>query len=463
MQSLLEKLKKYQKSDYYGFHMPGHKRNTALLGEDLPFGIDITEIEGFDDLNHPRGILKEACEKAANLYQSEDSLFLVNGSTVGLLSAIKGVTNKGDRILVARNCHKSVFNAINLFYLNPVYLYPQMNQSETILDEIKAEDVKEMLKKYPDIKAMVMVSPTYEGVVSDIDAISRILHEQRIPLILDEAHGAHFGFHERFPQSGVTRGADIVIHSLHKTMPSLTQTGLMHLNGALIDKENIKNTLSMLQSSSPSYVLMASIDNCISFMQKEAGKKAMATYVKNLLEFRDYLKDLNHLEIIKTDHFDLSKIVISTAKTKISGYELQETLLKNYHLQMEMATKDYVIAMTTLGDTKEGFRRLQEALFAMDKKVVLREKKAISFAIPRLEKIYESHEIANKEIRIIELKTAKGQISTSTIYLYPPGIPLILPGERISQEVINMIQWYQENEIIVEGLEEQKIRVLKDE
>lgn len=463
MKSLLQKLKTYRDSDYYGFHMPGHKRNSELLGEDLPFGIDITEIEGFDDLNHPRGILKEACEKAAKLYQSEKTLFLVNGSTVGILSAVKGITNKGDKVLVARNCHKSVFNAVNLFYLNPIYIYPGMNSNETILDEIQAEDVKKILEKHPDIKAMIMVSPTYEGAVSDIRLISAILHEKGIPLILDEAHGSHFGLHPIFPENGIKKGADIVIHSLHKTMPSLTQTGLMHLNGDLIDKQKVEDTLYMLQSSSPSYVLMASIDNCIEFMNAENGRDTMDIYVKNLAAVRKELSKLKVLELVETKSYDPSKIVVSTAKSNISGYDLYRKLLEEYHLQMEMETKSYIVAMTSMADTKEGFKRLKTALFEIDKNLDLVKQKAIAFDIPRLHKVYESYELTDKEIINIDIKNANECISAGTLYLYPPGIPLILPGERVSQEVINMIQWYEDNEIIVEGLKGKKLKVLKGE
>ena len=213
MSTIYDKLKDYSDSDYYGFHMPGHKRNLDMLKSTVPYKIDITEIEGFDDLHHAEGILKEAQIRAARIYHADETHFLINGSTVGILSAIAGVTKKGDTILVARNCHKSVYHAIYMNELNPVYLYPDFNHCAQLNTEVSVDDVREALDKYPSIRAVVIVSPTYDGVVSDVEAIAEAVHEKGIPLIVDEAHGAHFGFHPYFPQNANTRGADIVIHS----------------------------------------------------------------------------------------------------------------------------------------------------------------------------------------------------------------------------------------------------------
>ena len=195
MSTIYDKLKDYSDSDYYGFHMPGHKRNLDMLKSTVPYKIDITEIEGFDDLHHAEGILKEAQIRAARIYHADETHFLINGSTVGILSAIAGVTKKGDTILVARNCHKSVYHAIYMNELNPVYLYPEFNHCAQLNTEVSVDDVREALDKYPSIRAVVIVSPTYDGVVSDVEAIAEAVHEKGIPLIVDEAHGAHFGFH----------------------------------------------------------------------------------------------------------------------------------------------------------------------------------------------------------------------------------------------------------------------------
>ena len=202
MRTLYDRLAEYGNSDYYGFHMPGHKRRINMLGEMPAYAIDITEIDGFDDLHHADGILKDAQERAAKVYHGEETHFLINGSSVGILSAIAGVTRRGDTVLVARNCHKSVYHAIEMNGLNPVYLTPGFHASMRMNMEVSAEDVRIALEKNTNIRAVVIVSPTYEGVVSDVAAISKAVHEKGIPLIVDEAHGAHFGFHPYFPKIG---------------------------------------------------------------------------------------------------------------------------------------------------------------------------------------------------------------------------------------------------------------------
>lgn len=467
MENLYEKLKQYSESDYYGFHMPGHKRNEALFGIGLPYGIDITEIAGFDDLHHAEDIIKRAEERAASLYQAEETHFLVNGSTTGILSAILGVTDRGDRILVARNCHKSVYNAIYLNGLQPVYIYPKHEKDLQINGEVLLEDVEKALEENPDIKAVMVVSPTYDGVLSDVEKIAEAVHKRGIPLIVDEAHGAHFGFHPYFPENSNVKGADIVIHSVHKTLPALTQTALIHMNGKIVDRERIRSYLHMLQSSSPSYVLMASIDQCMKMLETE-GKELFEIYVQRIEKLRAALKQLKKLEILETENFDRSKFVISVRKTGMTSSELAEILLQKYHLQMEMTAGTYVLAMTTVGDTEEGLERLRTALFEIDE-VCGEYGKAIDKIeneLPRLSLVYTNEETEKKKRGNEELllwKDAVGKISTEYAYVYPPGIPLIVPGEKITQEAADMLYLYRELGFSVEGIKvENYIGVLKN-
>ena len=368
MRTIYDRLREYSHSDYYGFHMPGHKRQMDLLGDTSPYSIDITEIDGFDDLHHADGILKDAQERAARIYHADETHFLINGSTVGILSAIFGVTQKGDTILVARNCHKSVYHAIDMNELNPVYLYPAFDSEAQLNTEISAEDVRTALEKNPKIRAVVIVSPTYDGVVSDVEAIAEAVHEKGIPIIVDEAHGAHFGFHPYFPENSNTKGADLVIHSLHKTLPSLTQTALLHVNGDLVDRRKVKKYLDMLQTSSPSYVLMASIDACVEMLEHKA-EECFAPYVERLEYMRVRLSGLRRLKLIQTEHFDRSKLIISVKDTDLTSRLLSHILLEEYHLQMEMAAGTYILAMTSIGDTEEGMNRLIAALEEIDEKV----------------------------------------------------------------------------------------------
>lgn len=456
---LYEKLKMYQKSDYYGFHMPGHKRNIEKFSVELPYGIDITEIEGFDDLHHATGILKLAEERAARLYQAEESHFLVNGSTVGILSAILGLTERGDKILVARNCHKSVYHAIYMNELEPIYIYPEYEKNLQINGEIKCEKIKSILEKENDIKAVVIVSPTYDGVVSDVETISNIVHEYNIPLIVDEAHGAHFGFDHRFPKNANEKGADIVIHSVHKTLPAMTQTALIHLNGNIINRESVRNYLHMLQSSSPSYVLMASIDYCMEMLENHKDI-LFGKYVEELVALRQSLKELKHLEIIRTEHFDISKIIISVKDTNITSTQLSEILLKKYQLQMEMTAGTYVLAMTTVGDTVEGFLRLKEALFEIDEGLQSDRRNLEGLELPQLSLVCKSAEVlraAQKEgLSYVKWENAEGKVAGEYAYVYPPGIPFVVPGERITKEAVQYLKKYEEMQFTIEGIAVEK-------
>lgn len=467
MEHLYEKLTQYSESDYYGFHMPGHKRNTKLFGNGIPYGIDITEIEGFDDLHHAEDLIKNAEERAARLYHADETHFLVNGSTSGILSAILGVTDRGDKILVARNCHKSVYNAMYMNELTPVYVYPEYKKDLQINGEVSCEDIEQALEECPDVKAVMIVSPTYDGVVSDVEKIAEAVHKRGIPLIVDEAHGAHFGFHSYFPGNSNEKGADIVIHSVHKTLPALTQTALIHLNGELIDREKVRNYLHILQSSSPSYVLMASIDQCMTLLE-EQRESLFASYVQGIEALRKELRKLKNLEILETEHYDRSKFVISVRKTEMTSKELAAKLLEIYHLQMEMTGGTYVLAMTTVGDTEEGLERLREALFAIDETCVRAEQTLTGMVteLPRLPLVYTNGEIQRKKRNHEERrmwKDAIGEISTEYAYVYPPGIPLIVPGEKVTQKAVDMLYLYTELGFTVEGIQvDNYIGVLKN-
>lgn len=463
---LYERLTEYRDSDYYGFHMPGHKRNEAFMGIGLPYGLDITEIEGFDDLHHAQGILKDAQIRAAEVFEAEETYFLVNGSTVGILSAVLGCTRKGDKILIARHCHKSVHHAVYLNELVPRYLYPEFDGREHMNGEILAEDVETALKREPDIKAVVIVSPNYDGVVSDVKSIAEIVHGYGIPLIVDEAHGAHFGFHPYFPERANSLGADVVIDSIHKTLPSLTQTAVLHINGEYADRRRIRKYLDMLQSSSPSYLFMASLDACVAWLEQE-GADAFELYVRHLADLRKALAELKNLHILETQHYDKSKLVISVDGTDMSSKELYSKLLNDFHLQMEMTAGTYVLAMTSVADTEEGFERLREALFDIDAGLTNagEDRQGVSGELPGLRQVYTPFATETlremREGEWLRWKDAVGRVSLEYAYLYPPGSPVIIPGEEISEEAVRLLEYYERQEFQIEGITEKgKIKVL---
>lgn len=464
---LYEKLKWYQDTDYYPFHMPGHKRNLGELCN--PYKIDITEIDGFDDLHHAEGIIKECQEKAAALYQSEETHFLINGSTGGILSAIAGSVKRRGKIAVARNCHKSVYHGILLNELDACYLYPEYVDEFGINGGIFPEDVEKLLEMEPDIQAVVITSPTYEGIVSDVETIAKIVHAKKIPLIVDEAHGAHFYFHEKFPKGALQCGADIVINSVHKTLPAFTQTALLHMQGKLVNREKVRKYLGIYQTSSPSYVLMSGISQCMELMEQQ-GKELLEQLYCKLNDFFEINEKLKKIRVV-TDSikeynsicdFDISKLVISTRNTNITGKQLQEKLNRRYHLELEMSAPSYGLAMTSVGDTKEGLERLKKALLELDE--TLQEKEDTmtlwkeKLSGKTVYKIAQAEELPQEQILIEE---CCNRISGEFVYMYPPGIPMLCPGELITEEIYLLLKEYRGAGITFQGLEDEKSEKIK--
>ena len=491
---LLERLTEYAGSDAYPFHMPGHKRREIPDGIPGgfpdPYGIDITEIDGFDNLHHAEGILKDAMETVAAIYGADRSWYLVNGSTCGILSAVFAATENGGKILTARNCHKAVYHAICLNRLEAEYLYPEEITEFGINGGIRAEDVRKALEKdamrcagnsgdvrekITKIQAVLITSPTYEGVVSDIRAIADAAHEYGIPLIVDEAHGAHLEYADQchsFPKSALEYGADIVIQSLHKTLPCFTQTAILHVKGKLVDQDRISRYLSMFQTSSPSYLFMAGMERCIRYMDGD-GRNEMIRHEKRLERFMEQMEGLQVLEVLDREicgkyrtvaGWDPSKIVVSTMRAEdFHGEELAETLRRKYHLEMEMTAPEYVIAMTSLMDTEEGFERLGTALLEIDgvlrrRMESGRKEKAASETPEGLESKL-SHpvrrmlicEAMDADTERTAFQDTVGKVSAEFVYLYPPGIPIIAPGEVFTDAIVEKIMAYKAAGLLVQG------------
>ena len=462
MTTIYNKLKELQYKEDYPFHMPGHKRNLqedSLL--DQIAKIDITEITGFDDLHHPENIIRKLMDELKKIYGTRESYLLINSSTAGNLSAIAALCNIGDKILVARNCHKSVYHAIELLGLDPIYIYPEIDEYG-ICKGITKEQIKKIIEKENNISAMVLVSPTYEGRVSDIRGISEILHQQDIPLIVDEAHGAHFIYHKEFPPSAVGEGADIVIQSLHKTLPAMTQTGLLHLCTECVSKEMMQKKLSIFQSSSPSYVLMASIEECIHICKEHC--EYFQQYCDRLWIIRKKLEKLEHIKLVSTD--DIGKLVFSVKDTTISGEQLFAILRDQYHLELEMSELYYVIAMTSICDTQEGYDRLYQALKEIDQQLHEKKSKKLLQEIKfyKNQKAMRPEEATRRKRKRVDYTQAKNKIAAEFVFLYPPGIPLVVPGEIINEYVIQKIKKYEKNHMKVIGLENhKKIYIIDDE
>ena len=438
--TLLEMLQSYSNTNALPMHMPGHKRNVALAPylSVLSSDLDITEIHGFGNLHDREGILAERMKQAADLWGSKQAWWLIGGSTAGLLAAIDAATQAGDKVLLGRNCHKSVYNACMLCRLETAYIQPKQFPNHSFFGRICPEDVETALKEHPDTRLVVLTSPTYEGLSSDISAISAIVHAHGAVLLVDEAHGAHFGLKEPFPASAVTLGADMVVQSLHKTLPSLTQTALLHLCSDRVSALELGFRLSVYQTSSPSYLLMASIDSCIELL-KEQGNALFESWNKNIHAFYEALS-LLHLQIPlhAIPYHDPAKIVISTAGTNLTGPQLAQVLRDTYHFEVEMSTIDTVLCITTMGDTAEDLLRLAHALNEIDQTLLPAAHSVLPIP-PFPQQKLPLYEAVTAETEVVPLADSVGKISGDFLWAYPPGIPLIVPGEIITEALISYI------------------------
>ena len=526
MENLFEKLKENRDSAIYPYHMPGHKRRACGdLSQDL-CGLDITEIDGFDNLHQPTEILMRLQQQAARLYGAEESFFLVNGSTAGILAAVSAALPRGGRILMSRNCHKSAYYAAYLRGLEVTYLYPALLSGFDLYDAVTPEQVRTALAADSRIGAVLLVSPTYEGRISDIRSIAEIVHEKGIPLIVDEAHGSHLGFGKVSPENSCQAGADLVIHSVHKTLPALTQTALLHVSGKLIDRERLRRFLQIYQTSSPSYILMASIGNVLKFLDEE-GAEAFETFAqaydkmhkqlsrcrclkilpwetpkkqnRSLLEEmpkeqhrglleempkeqnRDLLEKMpeeqnrnlfgemssrqyRHLhrerqQIQVQGVQDIGKLIISTKATRLSGRELYDILLNRYGLQLEMASETYVLAMFTVNDSPEGYQRMTQALLEIDRELeqerdsgkCISQKAEKQNVLPKPVCRIPLAEAWDMETELVALSDSVGSCAGEFVNLYPPGVPVLVPGEQITEEVCDKIKCWLDSGLVVQG------------
>ena len=461
MERLYRALEIYSQEDYYPFHMPGHKRNPDTVR-------DITEIDGFDNLHHPEGILKKAQETAASVYDTKECYYSVNGSTAALLAAVSATVPRNGQILVARNCHKAVYHALYLRNLIPTYVYPQMDPKWWINGGISSDKVERALAENPEIKAVLLTSPTYDGVVSDIEKIAEIVHRYEIPLIVDEAHGAHFHFSNYFPTSAAELGADLVIQSFHKTLPSMTQTAVLHNCSDRVDSRLIRRFMGIYQSSSPSYILMASMDACMEKMSSD-GNEMFREFTKILEKARRRLSECKYIRLVSPEigtagvfDYDRSKLLFSTRYASMTGSELAQILLEKYHIQVEMETEHYVLALAAVGDSGEGFERLCQAIEEINQEEAQKKKekreteepKAGRTAYTSLSQFMSITEAMESKSEIRKLEESVGRISAEFGYLYPPGIPLIVPGEQITGQFIRNMRIYMEEGLYLQGLED---------
>lgn len=429
----------------YPLHMPGHKRR-VLPAEGLGCAAwDTTEVPGTDDLHDADGILAEAMARAAALWGSRRCWFLVGGSTCGLLAAIRAAASYGSEILCARNCHKSVYHAIELGGLRPVWLTPPVDEDFGVYGSISPAMVADALAAHPGAACVVLTSPTYEGVLSDIAAIADLCHAKGIPLVVDEAHGAHY-MPAAAPYSwqggAVSAGADLVVQSAHKTLPSLTQTALLHLNGEIIDPDEVERQLDVFETSSPSYPLMVSLDGCCTQMAQD-GPALFTAWRARLDRFSAAVAPLRHLRVLchGTDTpaahpgffaHDSGKILVNGAAAGLTGADMARMLREDCGFEIEMACGHNLLAMTSVCDAGDALDRLADALLAMDAQADAAPVPPAPGLCPPGEGVLTIAEAVRRPREERPVPETEGRVCAEYVWAYPPGMPLITPGEQVT-------------------------------
>ncbi|SHK23324.1 Orn/Lys/Arg decarboxylase, C-terminal domain [Hathewaya proteolytica DSM 3090] len=474
---LFDALKEYVNRDTLPFHVPGHKKGKGMDEEfkdfmgDNPFKIDVTVFKLVDSLHHPNGPIKRSQELAADAYGSDACFFSIHGTSGAIQAMIMSAVSEGEKIIVPRNIHKSVTAGIILSGAIPVYMQPKLDKTLGIAHSVTPETVKETLEENKDAKAVLIINPTYYGVATDIKKIADIVHSYGIPLIVDEAHGPHLKFNKKLPISAMDAGADMAAQSTHKIIGALTQGSLLQVKEGYISVPRVKQVLSLLQTTSPSYIVMASLD---------CARRQIATQGEQLLDNSIELSNYVRSEINKMPGlycfgeevldgkgayaFDPTKITINCRDLGMTGYELDSILADKYHIQMELSDLYNTLAVGSFGDTKEGMDRLLSALKEISYEYYGegQKRKADFLDIPEIpEQMLRPRKAFQSHTRIVKLEDSIGEISTEFLLAYPPGIPILCPGEKITKEIVDYVAELKRVGLYVQGTEDPKVDNIK--
>ena len=453
---ILNQLGEIVNNNLVSFHVPGHKLGKIYdrLGysnilESL-YKMDTTEILGTDNLHSPEGIIKESQERAARVFKSKNTYYLVNGSTCGIQASIMSVCSPKDKIIVNRDCHQSVINTLILGDIEPAYIYPQIDTKTNILMGIKNEDAIDTINKNLDAKAILLTYPTYYGQVYDLKEICNYAHSKGMIVIVDEAHGAHLGLSDKLPMTALEQGADIVIQSTHKTLPSFTQSSMIHIQGERVNQERLTSILRMIESSSPSYMLMSSLELAVDIYETK-GKDLMEELLDNIDIFK---KNMEKYINIYNDN-DRTKIFISSKELGITGYELDEMLRINYNVQVELSNYYGVLLICTIGNDREDFKSLEYALKDISLNHINNKNIGyIEYPMNIPVKALSPREAFYNEKKSVKIDDSIGKICGEYIIPYPPGICLVSPGEIITKEVIDYILVCNQKGMSISGMKD---------
>ncbi|MDW7674744.1 MAG: aminotransferase class I/II-fold pyridoxal phosphate-dependent enzyme [Bacillota bacterium] len=456
------------------FHVPGHKQGKGLpelthyLGKNI-FEIDLTCMEDLDNICNPTSAIQEAQKLAAETYGADHAYFLVNGTTCGIQGMIMSVCQPGDKIIIPRNVHKSAISGLILSGATPIYLEPEINDNFGIAMGISPEQVEQALICHPDAKAVFVINPTYYGIASNIKRIVEIAHSFKVPVLADEAHGAHLCFNNQLPLSAMEAGADLSAVSTHKLAGSMTQSSMLLLREGLVDPKRVKSVLNLTQTTSPSYILLVSLD----FSRKQmalSGKELVQRTIDISYWMRAEIANIDGLELINDELInnvgcyavDPTKITVNVKRLGLSGYEVEKILRQKYQIQVELSDLYNLIFLVSLGDCYEVASKVIEAL----KEIAdLKSNKNVikyGFSMPALPEVAVTPQQAfYSETKLVKLEDAVGEISAEAIMAYPPGIPIVCPGERMSQELIDYIKLLKMEKAELQGTEDPKMDYIK--
>lgn len=439
-----DSIKKYVKKNRISFSMPGHKGNSVIDEKDF-FKLDVTELDDTDNLFSPTSYIADSQKKLSSLYKTVSSHYLLGGSTSGVYAMISLAVHEGDKIIVDRFCHKSVINAIILCGAVPVYVWPQYNYQFGVTGGILSVEIESVIESNPDAKAVIITSPTYYGTVSDISSISNTVHKANMLLLVDEAHGAHFHINKKLPESAVGCGADMVVQSVHKTLGALSGGALLHINTDKIPSWRIEEVLSMYHTSSPSYAVLSALESAV------FGALKFKKHYERIISIIDKCrKDINSLgkaywvgeELVGgcgIFAMDKTRIVVNFSKLAITGYGVAKILRTKYNIEVEMADENNIVCIVTPYNKISHIKSLANAVLEIT------EKMSVSGAGKKIaEKISPQISMTPRKAYFskfdtIDMSDAAGRISHSVICKYPPGIPLIAPGEEITSSHIREI------------------------
>jgi len=460
---LFDAVKRHIEKNIVPFHVPGHKYGKGLkefadfVGQNVML-MDLNGMEDLDNANNPIGVIYEAEKLFASAFGAQYAYFLVNGTTSGVQAMIMSACEPGDEIILPRNAHKSVFGGVILSGAVPVYVQPEINNEIGVALGVSIDNVKKAILKHPHAKAVFVINPTYYGVASDLKSITRTAHKFGMAVLVDEAHGAHMGFHNDFPLTAMEVGADMSAVSTHKTGGSLTQSSALLLRGHKIQPEAVKQVLNLTMTTSSSYILMSSID---------VARKQLALYGEEMLDETLRLARMARHEINKIEglyafgkeligtagvyDFDETKLGINVRNLGITGYEAERILRDEYNIQIEMSDLYNILAIISLGDTQESIERLVDALKSMAKKLGVKDVKKPTIIPHSPQVIVSPRDAFYSYKKPMKLEDAVGEVSAEMVMAYPPGIPLILPGERITRDLVDYIRILKEEECQLQG------------